>query len=626
MAGWFTSRINASVVPAAPVAEPQGIGETVSALGRTAGGILDQNRQTEIQTDKIATAIAEREKARQQDKASSGFGVDYQASEGDFERYYTDVRNDPDAYSKIDARIETDKAMLRAKLGNDQDLINHWNPILEKMAQSRRTQAYQYIAQVNAKASAMAADQALTLAKDNARAHPERMEEFAAAEVTRVTGDSTIPAAWRPGVAASTAAAIRMEGLTSSVQNGNSDWVEKALDTGAFDGKLPDGAIPRLKQMIEASRGAVLATAKEQVQTWEQRAADGLTLSEGDIAQAAAARDRFRAGGDTSTAEKLQGLIADNVFAKQYEGILPTRLQNDLATLAGKADQNEADLRQIAWLRKQIGPRSEAFRADPKGFFTKYGSAASLPPPLNLDDQASVDATARWARARTLETGIPISPIDANEAFMLKEQARQGVQGRGAVLAKLDRFPDDVRAAAADKIMPNDAMFQQEAQMRPDARGFVYNGRKVLEADKKFLTPDKEKAPNAVQLIGVANHEMDMALRAVPADNRNAIKQTSGQWLAGWLAEHGRSVDTLTPSDIRLASQAALGGRFVGGRQIGGIAHARNDTPFVLPDTMSELDFWHSVDRDAGARKPDEQPAFSLRLAAPVWIGGGHYR
>lgn len=148
----------------------------------------------------------------------------------------------------------------------------------------------------------------------------------------------------------------------------------------------------------------------------------------------------------------------------------------------------------------------------------------------------------------------------------------------------------------------------------------------MLEADKKFLTPDKEKAPNAVQLIGVANHEMDMALRAVPADNRNAIKQTSGQWLAGWLAEHGRSVDTLTPSDIRLASQAALGGRFVGGRQIGGIAHARNDTPFVLPDTMSELDFWHSVDRDAGARKPDEQPAFSLRLAAPVWIGGGHYR
>ena len=47
MAGWYSSKVNAQVVAApAPVA-PLGIGQVVSALGRTAGAIADQNNQTD---------------------------------------------------------------------------------------------------------------------------------------------------------------------------------------------------------------------------------------------------------------------------------------------------------------------------------------------------------------------------------------------------------------------------------------------------------------------------------------------------------------------------------------------------------------------------------------------------
>jgi hypothetical protein len=63
------------------------------------------------------------------------------------------------------------------------------------------------------------------------------------------------------------------------------------------------------------------------------------------------------------------------------------------------------------------------------------------------------------------------------------------------------------------------------------------------------------------------------------------------------------------------------------GRQIGGIGHWTDDRVFVLPDSMSELDFVNTITRDQTFKtQAGAGPTMNLRNAFPVWIGGSQYR
>lgn len=420
---------------------------------------------------------------------------------------------------------------------------------------------------------------------------------------------------------------------------GQATIAKSLIQSGAFNGVLDPRQIEALQNgadveirrdaaMQQQQNAAAIAGAREQVATWSAKAGNGLVLSEGEVQQAAALRDKFTAAGDTTTAEKLNGLIADNVFARQYEGQLPAQMENRLAALRGKAGASEADQREAAWLQGQVKTRAEQYRADSKGFFIRYGGPQTVPPPLDLGDPQSIGATVDWSRKMRAATGAPVNLLTREQAESLGQAARQGGQNRMSVLTMLDRFPDEERDQVAQQVLPGDAGFRQEAQLHPEARAFVYEGRNVLKGNARFLTPDKDTGANAKTLIGIHDSEMEFALRLIPAADRNAIKQSSGEWLAGWLSKHGRDVNGLTPWDIRQAATYALGGGFERGtRQKGGIGHWTGGQAYAVPDTMSELDFMHAVERDRQARERNgEGPAMSLRNAYPVWLGGNRYR
>jgi hypothetical protein len=127
-------------------------------------------------------------------------------------------------------------------------------------------------------------------------------------------------------------------------------------------------------------------------------------------------------------------------------------------------------------------------------------------------------------------------------------------------------------------------------------RATVFNGREKLKADTGFLTPHAKRPmarrswADTARTLNIAGSQLDTAC-AIPQGDVAAIKRSAGEWLAGKLAATNRSIYTLSPTDIRDAALAALGGRMVRGRQIGGIGHWTGDRVFVLPDSMSELDF-----------------------------------
>lgn len=408
---------------------------------------------------------------------------------------------------------------------------------------------------------------------------------------------------------------------------------QQALDSGVYDDVLAPHvreqvesenrvALARADAMQRQQQAAGLAQAREVVATAKAQIANGSTI---DAAALAQATQMLRAAGDTSTAESAMGVLAQDQFARQYQGQTPLQMSNRLAVLQAKADRSQSENLELKYLQDAAPGRAQAFREDSAGYYARFGKGNLVPPPLNLLDPASAQARVAWQQRVSAAAGQQVNVLTKDEAWTLQQQAQQNVQGRVAVLSQLDAMPDWARGAAARQIMPGDAGFRQEALLRPDVRATVYNGREQLRANSQFLHTDHKTAAgrNAAMLLNVIGGQFDTALRAIPADDRAAIRQSATDWLVGYLSSHGRSINTLTPADIRVASSFALGGTFVNGQQIGGLTQWHGGNVYVLPDNMSENDFLINVSRDRMAKeKAGAGPTIELQLAHPVLING----
>lgn len=354
MAGWFTSRVNASVAPAAPAAPSQGAGEVVSALGRTAGSMLDQRQQTDLQVSKVDEAIAVREKAAQQDAASSAFAVKLATGEGDWARWVTDHQNDADFETQANAKVDADMAALRGELGNDPDLVNHYAPLLARSAEARKTAAYTHVAQVRAKASASATDELVTTSSNNASNSPDRTAEFAQTVSAAVMANSTIPAALRPVAAKSAAGQVWVSGLSAAVRSGRYDAVEKELDAGTYNAVLPDGAIPALRRLIDAERSASASAARTAQADQERAARESIaqvqvSIDNGDVVPIATIQSVLAAGkaaGLPQSELMKAGYLGERmVYTQRAKSVATPVLESQIAAL--KARQNAGGDRQL---------------------------------------------------------------------------------------------------------------------------------------------------------------------------------------------------------------------------------------------------------------------------------------
>ncbi|WP_226018390.1 hypothetical protein [Novosphingobium sp. FKTRR1] len=409
------------------------------------------------------------------------------------------------------------------------------------------------------------------------------------------------------------------------------------LDQGLYDSLLsPEQrdqaarenavAVSRADALVRQQQAAGLAQAREMVATAKAQIANGDTIDAATLAQA---RDALRASGDTSTAESANGLIAQDQFAKQYLGQTPLQMNNRLAVLQAKDNRTKSENLELNYLQSAAPGRASAFREDSAGYFARYGTGNLVPPPLNLADPQSVQARVAWNRRVSGAAGQQINVLTKDEAWSLQQAAQQGAAGRQSVLASLDAIPDQERYQAAMQIMPGDAGFRHESQLSPEVRRYVFEGREVLKANVAFLKPDTKTMTGvqASRLLGVLGAELQKSLGQMDPADLEAVKRSAGEWLAGNLSGHSRAADSLTPWDIRQAATYALGGKFMDGRQYGGLGRWHGDNVFVVPESMSEMDFVTAVYRDRWAKfHAGHGPTMALENAHPVWIGPAKYR
>lgn len=415
------------------------------------------------------------------------------------------------------------------------------------------------------------------------------------------------------------------------------------MDAGGFNEVLEPSQLGQLRSGadVEIRRGAALAEheanmqkagLREQIATLEEADRQGLEI---DPTQLTGARDQAAAMGDTSTALKIDGMIANNAFARVFRAATPVQREARLAELSGKGNRSGTEQRELEWLRNHAGALDGEFNNDPVGYAAKYGAGSSVPPAIDAADPASFAKRLEWRRQYSAATGRPVPVFSDNELVPLREQVQSGAPGRLEVLGALDAMPSADRAVAAGQIAPGDVGFRHEALIQPFARATVYAGREKLAADRAFLTPDVKApgGPRAKALLAIAGTEIDQALRAMQPAEADAVKDIAGQWLAGWLAAKGRNANSITPGDIRNAATAAFGGQSKNGTYLGGIGHWAGGQAYVVPDGFSHSGFQNYLTRQRiaddkkGAGPVDEngQP-FNLNNAYPVFIGGGRYR
>lgn len=416
------------------------------------------------------------------------------------------------------------------------------------------------------------------------------------------------------------------------------------IDAGAFNDVLEPQQLEQLRSGadVEIRRGQAQAEheanmqkagIREQIATLKEADSQGLEVDPARIDQLIQAATAM---GDTSAALELDGIKANNAFARVYRAMTPVQREARISVLSGKEKRSPAEQRELEYARTHAGAMDSDFNNDPVGYAAKYGTGSSVPPVLDPADPQSVAKRLEWRRQYSAATGRPVPVFSDNELVPLRERVTSGAPGRLEVLKALDAMPSADRAEAARQILPNDVSFRHESLIRPFARATVYAGREKLAADRSFLTPDR-KTPagqRAHQLLGIAGSEIDFALRAMQPAEVDAVKQISGQWLAGWLSAKGRDINSLTPGDIRNAATLALGGYAKpNGTYLGGIGHWAGGQPYVVPDGFNHNGFQTFVmgqrklddGRGNGPINPDGTP-FNLNNAYPVLIGPDRYR
>ena len=579
MAGWFTSRVNASVAQAAPVAEPLGIGETVSALGRTAGGILDQKRQADVQVSRIDLAIAEREKAAKQDAANSALAVKLAQGEGEYSRWVIDHQNDADFDKLAPAKVDADIAALRGELGDDPHLLNHWNPLLAQTAEARKTAAYNHVAAIRAKASASATDDLVTTSNNNAANAPDRTAEFADTVSSAIMGNSTIPAALRPAAAKAAAGQVWTSGLSAAIRKGGYEAVAKELDAGTYNEMLPDEAISALRRQIDAERGAAGVAARAAEAEQQKAAREAIAQVAGKIKH-----------GDPVSIGTINSVLANAKAAK-----LPDSELQDAGYLAeNMVHVQNAKALDTGTLETRIGAL-EARRS--------AGGQSQLKP----EEGRMLDAFKDELNARDVKDGESISGL-----------WRQGPAGQAEALGRLGQMPLEQRERVTAKMGQEPLAIT--AALRPAVQQQALAGMQVRAArGKDYLPP----AMPHEQPMDKVRKEFD-AIVGGPVKNGlagqyGAMIETAMNIYVGAQSMHGATGGWERDGFEKAVKIAFGASRRADGTWQGGLGTVRG-RKVELPDRWNEAEFDTRVSRfdfgGSGAVYGNGNPASNADVTA----------
>jgi len=544
MPGFYSSKVNASVVGAAPVAAPLGIGEVVSALGRTAGAISDQNQQASEHVAKVDAAIAEREQARKQDAASASVAVKLAQGEGEYSRWVIDHQNDADFEAQANAKVEADMAALRGELGNDPELLNHYNPLLVRSAEARKTAAYEHVAAVRAKASAEASDQALTVSMNNAETAPDRTSEFADTMTTSIMANKSIPEALRPLVAHTAAGQVWQKGLAASIRSGRYEAVAKELNAGTYDAILPEGAKDGLLRLADAEGNAAATAARADAAVQTKLLNDKIQSVEAIIG----------AGGDPGP-DVLDALHKQALA--QGDGSAATKLQ--IWTLQTSTNRQWAGR---SMLEKVAGMQS-----------------------LEADNAAGkLDAKGQIGLAQLRKL---ISTETVNIGAKLKPEYETSPQGRQAVAKQLDALPMDQRWQTAEQI---DKGFGAYVLAPANVRDVAIAGR----SDRDWVKDQFKHGKLGHDPVREFRQFMGAAARDRDGSEANGILDVATSLYAYYAKRDG--LTEFNQTRFQMAINMTLGGTLVNGEWHGGLGEYGGNK-VQLPSGVSQRTFAATIEK-----------------------------
>lgn len=414
------------------------------------------------------------------------------------------------------------------------------------------------------------------------------------------------------------------------------------LDSGEFSFLEPETVdalrsaagveVRRQEAAAEHLANVARAQVSEAIQTMRVQAGQGLEIPDGDLQAAIKAADDM---GDTSLAQELRGMQADNSFARIYASQSPLQRQGRLTELKGKPKTTPAEQAEIKWLEDHRAALDARFNQDPVGFQLENGPQGSAPPALGDGGPKAIMARVAWRRSTGAATGNPrMPPFTAAEAQNLAGMLASG-QGEQAVLDLLDNFPEGPeRALAAQQIAPNDPTFRAMAQVEPGARQLVRAGQQVLKDNPRFLTLDANEFPDQTEMMADWDRRVALALKMVPPADQQAVRTVARQWVAGLLQRSQLTGETIDSPTYEIGYRMALGGEKAirNGRVVWlGGPSTWGEHPFILPDGVSTEDFGRRVGAFLRA-KPQEGPfnpdgtPIPITQLRPVLIGPGLYR
>jgi hypothetical protein len=425
-------------------------------------------------------------------------------------------------------------------------------------------------------------------------------------------------------------------GFIQGMMDDRPDEAKAAMMAGQFNDVLSseqldalmngaDVEIRRRDAAAEREAAAAKSALGERVATVKAMDEQGIEVPEETLAELEAASVLV---GDTSTAVQLQGIRANNAFARVYDKATPLQIEQRTAALQAKDKPSAAEQRELQWLEQKGGALTTKFQNDP--FASAQASTGQPAPPLDFANPASISARMAWQRTASAATGRPIPMLSKAELSGLQQQYQTGEAGQAQLHAQLDMVPSvgGARAAVAREIAPDDRPFQIRAQLAPGVRRMANEGLKVLREKKGFFVPskDNQSRDDIHDMVEQVNTELAYAMRNFPGEAAS-IQNVGVQIAAGGLAGRGQDGDNLNEATYRGGINHALG-RVNG---LGGLGKW-NGKPFIIADGFTPggfeaaimRDLRRNVERPRGQANPPVNPdgtTFDLKKATPVWIG-----
>ncbi len=430
----------------------------------------------------------------------------------------------------------------------------------------------------------------------------ETLSEIETVEVPKGIPEGAV-LEWRRGAAQkATFAWLRSQEPEARKAMIDSHTFDTLLTSEQVEAVLSEADSDIRRKQVEADAAARAAKAEdvEYVDDVLDRINRGYPVEDEDYAEA---MTRATRSGLDKRVRDLNDAHVGKQVNKEWASATPAQMDQRIkiidAELAKAGDKgNPALVAERAALDKLLIERKKQVANDPLAAGAAMGIRVE---PVDWADPASVAARRKAADATARAMGVPAKYLSDEEATQLAANADTPA-GQLAVARQLRALGPMAAKAAAQQVLPGDALFAYSMGLRPEVQQGIFRGKGLR---KEYPVPEDQASL-------IWRDSTGNALARLPEASREAAYLSAKDLYRQAASRAGK--DEFDPKLFRGAVREALGGNVHS--RTGGIGEW-NDAKIMLPSDMSQQQF----DARLGGFKPTEAYDASGRK-----IGGNELR